>query len=646
MYTKLDVSRREIRLIRLKARHTGFSPSALPSFPDPIICELYIYSLDKKIPYETLSYLWGTNKERTEIIINDIPKTVTSNLGDALNHLREDTVDKFLWVDAICINQDDPAERTQQVLLMGEIYSTSSNTIAWLGPQSNNSHSAVTELHIIGEYMINSGASNAMIRMTLEKDFLAREEAKSQLDALTSERIKLTIAQNKFPITAVRQLLERPYWRRAWILQEVAVSAAGYFRCGDAKIDFEYFHGAVLFLALVQQAPQICALKYGNYDMQSWDVKENNFCQNIAKGFSRAPFRVSGLRKNFRSSATTPDRSLFRILTRYYMDNKFTTEATDPRDKIYALLGLATDAEELAMLPMPLLPNYSEDVTPADVYTQAARALILKGEIDLLCLNKFPKTEPDTMPSWAPDWRKKLAQPFREIPWEAGFMASGQGTSPPDMPRQLSARNHLTLYGYYIDTIVTVGTSWKPEESTAGLTSDPSRIKDYLSSIHSLCNASYRYSQASGDDVYAKSWDREEAYFRIPVADQTLQRGMLPAAQTEYMRRGHEAVIKDVLTPFEEREPLSDDGHSYYIMMAYQESQYTFVSKRGLVGLGPDKLAVGNVMVIFQGGQFPYLLRANGDSTYRLLGAMYVHGIMYGEEVMGGNLERREFVLA
>jgi len=150
LYTQLKEGGREIRLIQLKARSAG--SQLCPSW-DPIGCDIFVCSLDDEIRYTTLSYLWGTSTDNREIIVNEFPLAVTPNLWIALDHLRSDDADLILWVDAICINQADLEERTQQVQLMGDIYAGSTRTIAWLGPAAESSDVAIAELRRAGEHM-------------------------------------------------------------------------------------------------------------------------------------------------------------------------------------------------------------------------------------------------------------------------------------------------------------------------------------------------------------------------------------------------------------------------------------------------------------------------------------------------------------
>jgi hypothetical protein len=107
----------------------------LPGIRDSIICcSLAVATLDDDLHYEALSYTWGDSTIKREININhNHCLQVTANLETALQYLRYPDNDRVLWIDAICINQDDNVEKSKQVPLMGEIYGRAFNVLVWLG---------------------------------------------------------------------------------------------------------------------------------------------------------------------------------------------------------------------------------------------------------------------------------------------------------------------------------------------------------------------------------------------------------------------------------------------------------------------------------------------------------------------------------
>ncbi|KAF1937176.1 HET-domain-containing protein, partial [Clathrospora elynae] len=100
---------------------------------DPIVCELTNAQLDFA-KYQALSYVWGSPRATRSIRLDGPTYPVTSNLESELRHQRERFGDELvLWVDALCINQEDVEERTQQVQLMGLMYDKCTEGIVYLG---------------------------------------------------------------------------------------------------------------------------------------------------------------------------------------------------------------------------------------------------------------------------------------------------------------------------------------------------------------------------------------------------------------------------------------------------------------------------------------------------------------------------------
>lgn len=144
IYTQLDPRLRQIRLLRVlpNAREPGLQSPLLH-------CELTIHNLDADNPpqYTALSYVWGLpppqcpqpSSTSTTLMVNGQPILARSNLLHALRSFRDRRDEGHLWVDAVCINQGDMAEKGVQIALMGDVYSLAARTIIWLGPADGDS---------------------------------------------------------------------------------------------------------------------------------------------------------------------------------------------------------------------------------------------------------------------------------------------------------------------------------------------------------------------------------------------------------------------------------------------------------------------------------------------------------------------------
>lgn len=123
-------------------------------------CELRTYPRDdKRTRYEALSYCWGKPHPTAPVTINGSSLKIREILASALRHLRLQYETRHLWVDALCINQDDKEEKSKQVLRMGETYRKASSVIVWLGEESKEDQSklGMEVVHVLGSPLEHLG---------------------------------------------------------------------------------------------------------------------------------------------------------------------------------------------------------------------------------------------------------------------------------------------------------------------------------------------------------------------------------------------------------------------------------------------------------------------------------------------------------
>lgn len=210
VYQTLDSNRHEIRLLTVKVDES------------PIItCTLNTVSLLDEPSFKALSYHWGCEKAPQLLLLDGEETEITANLDQALRQLRQENHGP-LFIDALCINQNDNPEKSEQVMLMKEIYSKATEVIAWLGPAEGQSDSAI-------ELMKTFGKSSPKSEMTpgIAGGYISSEDCFADDVALWD---------------AVDGLLGRPYWQRTWILQELALAKTVVFRCGTKRAAFEDLH--------------------------------------------------------------------------------------------------------------------------------------------------------------------------------------------------------------------------------------------------------------------------------------------------------------------------------------------------------------------------------------------------------------------
>ncbi|CAK7235659.1 hypothetical protein SCUCBS95973_009342 [Sporothrix curviconia] len=184
-YTPLNESLCEIRLLTL-----------LPGEPDDALqgtLENHSLAPNAHPPlFEALSYFWGNPPA---ILIDAHPLPIADNLNIALHHLRLRNAKRLLWIDAICINQQDIPERNWQVLAMDAVYSRADLVVVWLGPADAQTDAAM--------------------------DLMGAVAAETLLDPVALESAEAQAYPEACPSDCyidIECLLDRPWWRRLWIV--------------------------------------------------------------------------------------------------------------------------------------------------------------------------------------------------------------------------------------------------------------------------------------------------------------------------------------------------------------------------------------------------------------------------------------------
>jgi hypothetical protein len=353
-FRRLDNSKKEIRLLRLYPCEDD---------EDRIIKgSLQITSLEDEPKYTALSYMWGNEGVqyeqaiRTQVDGHDVH--VTFNLMLALLYLRPRITKAILiWIDALCINQKDDKEKAGQIPLMREIYQKAFDVLIWLGKEADQSDLAMDFIHEAHQYTI----ANPDISPPL------REWTRTRLDDPShAERWK-----------ALSQLCTRPYWTRCWIVQEIVVHHRPVLLCGlkglPARTLFEMAHHIwTVSLPGIETNPPIVAK---------------------AKGSTLSVASIGDLWIDFHKSQ--PDEKV-DLLDMVVMFRHF--RCSNPRDRIYSLLGIAKPYDG------PAMPVDYE--TSMSTFYRDVAAHIIRGSRSLDIL-RFAVHDGDALhriPSWVPDW--------------------------------------------------------------------------------------------------------------------------------------------------------------------------------------------------------------------------------------------------
>ncbi|KLP09506.1 related to HET-6OR heterokaryon incompatibility protein (het-6OR allele) [Fusarium fujikuroi] len=604
---------------------------------DPLQGNLRTYLRERAPKYEALSYLWGSSVQKRHMKCNDQTFMITDSLDTALRRLRLVGDSRCLWVDQICIDQTSLEERSEQVSIMRHIYSGATLVNAWLGPADPEEATAAG--------MIISTLAKRRPHEFREQEYFPQNDYLLELGLP---------ARNSPAWGALNSMLRTPYFSRIWILQELALAATYTLLWGDlfiSKTDFMSFNIATIRLGMRCQDPKTQVKTWVNEDphgrcpVLEWNIVSSAFTGGYREG-------ILGLYQLVSSTQAC--------------------QATDPRDKIFALLGLA------GVWTYGITPDYHK--TESTVFAEFALKVISE-ERNLEILNHTYIEEPndkERRPLWAPRWHHKDAT--------ARFtMKPGSFKSSNTMEmrmRSLDGGQSLELRGLHIDKIKETNNKWAYQDIMAMgsmaidhrclledqygseiitptvLTMINGRVQSIVGELSRPTDNSYLNSFAAFAFqsllMVFSNKDYNEKFLKamiqlIKMAVQTY----LSVPQNESIF-GEPEVWEfiddrlDQLSP-EDTETISsyvdilerifsdigEDAAAFSGNLVHSHGKKFFITEKGYLGTGPCCLEAGDSVCILFGGDTPYIVRPNSPSSdkYLFLGNTYVHGIMEGEAI-------------
>lgn len=334
------------------------------TFDSRILVELYELPFpappaNTNIEYEALSYVWGTMDNAKQIYVEDQDAgccyvlRVTPNLEIALRYLRYEDKPRVLWVDAVCVDQNNLVDRSYHVGRMAHIYPLATRVIIWLGPESNDSGVAMELFRQLkGKAVIHWG-TRTMTPSSPEPS-----------EAHWADR-NISLPFDEAQMLAIHHLFGRDWFERLWVWQEVRLAAVAHIQCGNVLLEWQTFRDAVMLL----------------------------FSKTLP------PHAPSGFKKR-------AEQALWLCL-RYGRESlnsllEFTKESKclDERDRVYALLSMAEEREQ----DLGIRADYSKPYY--DVYKDA----VVKYATNWKDLELFSTIDPsrrfEGRASWVPDWSK------------------------------------------------------------------------------------------------------------------------------------------------------------------------------------------------------------------------------------------------
>ncbi|KAG8527890.1 uncharacterized protein KY384_006806 [Bacidia gigantensis] len=547
--------------------------------------------------YIAISYVWGNPTAYAHIHIGDRTLPVTRNLEAVLRNLRKISEPIELWVDAICINQSNVPERNAQVQDMANIYKAAEEVIGWIG-----------ELN-----------PEAPIGFRIFREITARHRNEGFDDFLDAY---IRDVSNDPSWEALLELLDRPYWTRLWILQEVSVNLQVSLRFGSDPEN----------MIKVQDLFEWDTIRFeivAKWRTHRRSHTEESFIQ-----------RFDSVLNNVYNAAFVP--SLYPLTLEEFQPFLLSLLCggplcSCPQDFIFGVVGLFSRS--------PVTVDYG--ISPRELFLAVLKSYQNHTQkLDFLSWAWINQSSPNStytntydLPTWAVDWawRERFVSPIplanskedQRILWDTIYAASGASkyratnTTDPDI---------LNLRGCRVATIEILGTLAESSVSTLW-PKDWSSIAHFGNYEPPLKNASRRANQPelkiwhasqSSEKRLSLSYEQLDVWWRVILGD-TISRDR----RIDPPMDGQQPIPP---TSLKELEGLCKHLIDF-TQIRVHDGRRMFRTKDGNLGLAPPQGKPGDQIWILLGGDVPFVLRPSADNTgeYQFVGECYLHEMMDGQ---------------
>ncbi|KAF7195106.1 Heterokaryon incompatibility protein 6, OR allele [Pseudocercospora fuligena] len=586
-FVHVPIHENQIRLVRVEkssSRETSLS------------CSLSAYERSKAPRYVALSYCWGSPTPTAPVMVNGKVYHVRSNLHSALQVLRNQPLE-HLWIDALCINQNNLPEKAQQVNQMAKTFSAAQHVLAWLGPSTTESDIAIEGLQgMLEPRMLNSPRSD--LRLSL---------------------------------SAIQDLICRPWFNRARIVQEALLAPRMSFMCGERSLSLETLSTGI---ELIQSPP--CSEQRRPEALRSEEVRS---LMHSGWNCILDLLKSSLVRKSSSGRVLACRLSLESLVTKL---NTFQCE--DPRDAVHCMRSLANDGGPAV--------DYSKSVL--EVYTEfIAHCINTSGRLDIICRPWAPVPatpwhsnliDPDlkfAVPSWICT-REKVPFPDSRATYRRRYNADslvGQATRKvydADMGREAVVQfGKVGASQQYDGSIHVDGKILGQIAIASGRMAEGVVSKESLSLLGTV-----KKDKLSGD-ISSIS----ESIWRTLCANRGPEESAPPllygVAMVELLQMLPGGTSLDTVDLIDDKVPsylknFLERAQSVVWNRKTFRAHYTDgkASNDYLVGLGPRETAAGDYICILYGCSVPVVMRKheNGHSVrWELIGESYVDAMMEGE---------------
>ncbi|KAM0549947.1 hypothetical protein ACHAPJ_009194 [Fusarium lateritium] len=650
----------------------------------------YPLSSAAETAYNALSYTWGSPRggtyedvENRSIILNGCIFEAQPNLYDALLELHTACSDRPIWIDALCINQYNPNERSAQVSVMDQVYGNAARVIVWLGKPFPELEAGLKAVERIGPQSVPH-----TVRMLGTQTWDFNLDLSSMPELYSMEPI------DEDEAIGMATVFMSNWFARMWVIQEASLASDVVILCNQKFTPLDYVGLTATFLhysGLVTPAMDLIPKKGPGVNRRSdihfFQAERIQLFREWCKGeeslwadvLSTINFDV-GLEETQQSSAPL---LLFRLLL-----STFGFGTTDPRDTIYGLGGILkhVGASKGHVLPKVFLPNYR--IEAKDLLRNVAQEIIESTDsLAMLNLVKDPSwRQTPGLPSWAPEFPPEMCNTvigpqFRSVGNVNCSKYIPKGTN--KYPFHING-NTLNAFGFPLGIVKKVA-----EGYVESLYGHLDKLVDILLTMDKV----YPYTNQPSDEALWRTliWDADFKYrparliqtedFQQAILENIIFSLKLPFREHESKSVAQAqaastilsmSYLDDVAAKFpngifpdvklvksvgammgffqpEEGEDLlgSEELQALQkpfshksmppgdIIGATWDQKLPFLTDTGYLGMGLESTQPGDEVWVVSGCLTPVILRKTEAEAndYSLVGEAYVHGVMQGEAV-------------
>ena len=571
--------------------------------------------------YDAVSYCWGDDRTPGIIQVNGCVLQIRKGLLAFLKaSLDRRPPLRPLWIDAICLNQDDGAEKADQIPSMGQIYKNASRTIVWLGEPEENTFQTLIFMKTV-------------IKFAEEHDditYISREHFPQEWEA-------------------VRRYMRRAWFNRLWVIQEAVLSKNIEILCHAQRINVIPWEELLRFEDILK--------KRNGYSNLIRDNSDDNSVFFGSAPFSSAPHFIELLRDDYRQCG--------RLYVWHFNEFHGVRQCTEPVDRVWASLGLLSP-KFVALVNEAEIIDYS-DVGRREFWKSylAFMKILHSFEVKdflIVIFSNISRKGTTPLPSWCVDFNEPLKyQPFQfRRHFRAGFVGPQDRTAVESALQP--ANDALSISGFSLDDVSLTASIYTRSTLSPGDEGD--ELVRWLQDCFAICSQTLGGSRATKiamcHTMLATDKEQERLDFAKNAAKE--ERKTVDTILIE----AHFSMIEAMKARGDEVQPIVALEYFRQIFVTC-DNRRLFATKQGRIGLGPPDLQVGDKICAFIGAETLFALRTAdhgswitmnrtssplapppppSPETFRLIGDAYVHGLMYGEAfTTKGRGPKQSFVL-